>query len=117
LDLEARMLLSLRRRGQLLLATCVLAGVFLGSGCGMLVESAEAPGALTVPAWERGSSPVAASSSDRAPSRTRTASSGSQAGDAPTVRRASLLERDDRHHKAGKHGKRHRGKGEGGKDE
>ena len=67
------MLLSLRRRGQLLLATCVLAGVVLGSGCGMLVQSAEVPGAFPVPAREAGSSAMAAGSSGRAPSGSRTA--------------------------------------------
>jgi hypothetical protein len=44
------MLLSLRRRGQLLLATSVLAAAVVGSGCGMLVESAETPSAFPVPA-------------------------------------------------------------------
>jgi hypothetical protein len=109
------MLLSLRRRGQLLLATCVLAGVVLGSGCGMLVESAEAPTALAVPAWERGSSAVAASSSDRPPSGSRTATAPSQARD--VGRRTGSPDRADRHHKTGKHGRHdRRGKGKPGKD-
>jgi hypothetical protein len=111
------MLLSLRRRGQLLLATCVLAGVFVGSGCGMLVESVEAPGASAGPAWEAGSSALAAGSSDRAPSGSRTSASRSQAGDEATVTPTGSAERADRHHKAGKHGKHQREKGKRGKDE
>jgi hypothetical protein len=103
------MLLSLRRRGQLLLATCVLAGMFVGSGCGMLVESAEAPSAFPVPAWERGSSAVAAGSSGRAPSGSRTTAPRSQAGDEATVTPTGSPDRADRHHKAGKHGKHQRG--------
>jgi hypothetical protein len=119
LNLEARMLLSLRRRGQLLLATCVLAGVFVGSGCGMLVESAEAPGTFAVPAWERGSSAMAASTSDRAASGSRAAASPSQAqaSDGSTARRAASPDRADRHDKADKQGKHHHGKGKAGKDE
>jgi hypothetical protein len=108
------MLLSLRRRGQLLLATCVLAGAFVGSGCGMLVESAEAPSAFAMPAWEAGS---AAGSSGRAPSGSRPAASRSQAGDEPTVRPTGSPERADRHHKAEKHDKHHEGTGRRGKDE
>jgi hypothetical protein len=111
------MLLSLRRRGQLLLATCVLAGVFVGSGCGMLVERAEAPGAFAVPAWEAGSSAVAAGSSDRALSGSRATASGFQAGDEATVTPTGSPDRADRHHKAEKHGKQHREKGKRGKDE
>ena len=109
------MLLSLRRRGQLLLATCVLAGVFVGSGCGMLVERAEAPGAFAGPAWEAGSV-VVAGSSGRAPSGSPTAASRSQASEESTVRRSGSPGRADRHHEAGKHGKHHRGKGKRGKD-
>jgi hypothetical protein len=111
------MLLSLRRRGQLLLATCVLAGVFVGSGCGMLVESAEAPGAFAAPAWEAGSSAMAAGSSGRAASGSRTAASRTQAGEESTMTRAGSPQRADRHHKAGKHAKHHRGTGKRGKDE
>jgi hypothetical protein len=110
------MLLSLRRRGQLLLATCVLAGVFVGSGCGMLVESAGAPSALAGPAWERGSSAVAAGSSDRAPSGSRTAASRSRSGDEATAIPTGSPGRADRHHKAGKHGE-HQAKGKRGKEE
>ena len=109
------MLLSLRRRGQLLLATCVLAGVFVGSGCGMLVESAQAPSALAVPAWERGSSAVAVGSSGRAASGSPTAAARSQAGEEATMRPTGAPERADRDHKAGKQGKHHRGKGKRGK--
>jgi hypothetical protein len=108
------MLLSLRRRGQLLLATCVLAGVVLGAGCGMMVEGAQAPSPFTVPAWERGASAAAGSTSDRAPSGSRTAASGSQADE--VVRPTSSPDRADRHHKAGKHGKHHRGKTNRGKE-
>jgi hypothetical protein len=115
--MEARMLLSLRRRGQLLLATCVLAGAVVGSGCGMLAESAEAPSAFPVPAWERGSSAEAAGSSGRASSGSRTAAPRSQAGDEATVTPTGSPDRADRHHKAGKHGKHHREEGKRGKDE
>jgi hypothetical protein len=108
------MLLSLRRRGQLLLATCVLAGVFVGSGCGMLVERAEAPGAFAGPPWEAGSSAVAVGSSDRAPSGSRTVASPSEARGESTVRPTGS---PDRHHKADKHGKHHREKAKRGKDE
>jgi hypothetical protein len=113
------MLLSLRRRGQLLLATCVLAGAFLGSGCGMLVESAQAPSAFAGPAWEAGSTAMAAGSSSRAPSGSRTAASGSQAGEASTMSRIGSPARADRD-KAGKHEKQQKhdpGKGKRGKDE
>jgi hypothetical protein len=109
------MLLSLRRRGQLLLATCVLAGVVVGSGCGMLVERAQVPSAFLVPAWQHGSSAVAAGSSNRADSGSR-AASRSQAGEEATVTRTGSPDRADRHDKAGKQDKRHRGKGKYGKD-
>jgi hypothetical protein len=110
------MLLSLRRRGQLLLATCALAGVFVGSGCGLLAESAQAPSALAAPAWERGSSAVAAGSSNRADSGSRAAASRSQAGEEATVTRTGSPDRADRHDKAGKQDKHHRGKDKHGKD-
>jgi hypothetical protein len=109
------MLLSLRRRGQLLLATCVLAGVFVGSGCGMLVERAQAPGAFAGPAWEAGSSAVAAGSSGRAPSGSRAAASRSQAGDEATVTPTGSPDRADRHDKAEEQDKHHWGKGKHGK--
>jgi hypothetical protein len=111
------MLLSLRRRGQLLLATCVLLGVVVGAGCGMMVEDAQAPSALAALARERGASAAAASSSNRATAGSHDTASRSQAGDGPTVRRAKSLDRADRHDKAGKYGKQyHRGKGKPGKD-
>jgi hypothetical protein len=109
------MLLSLRRRGHLLLASCVLLGVVVGAGCGMMVEGAEAPGALAAPAWDRGASSVAGSSSNRAPAGSRAAASRPQAGD--VERRTGSLDRADRHDKSGKHGKHHRGKGKRGKQE
>jgi hypothetical protein len=113
------MLLSLRRRGQLLLATCVLAGAFLGSGCGMLVESAQAPSAFAGPAWEAGSTAMAAGSSSRAPSGSRTDASGSQAGDKATATPIGSADRADRHkaEKQEKQQKHDPGKGKRGKDE
>ena len=108
------MLLSLRRRGQLLLATCVLAGVFVGSGCGMLVERAQAPGAFAGPAWEHGLSAVAAGSSNRADSGSR-AASRSQAGQETIGTRTGAPDRADRHDKAEEQDKHHRGKGKHGK--
>jgi hypothetical protein len=125
-------LLSLRRRGQLLLLTCALLGVVVGSSLGMAAGSAGTLSALMAPARERGASAVAANPPTAQPSRPHATAPRAQASGAATVTRSRPAHRADRRHKAGKaektektekkHGKHHReghahrGKGKHQKD-
>jgi hypothetical protein len=120
-NLEACVLLSLRRRGQLLLVTSALVGVVAGASLGMVAESAETTGSVAVVARERGASGVAASASPSQPSGPRSTAQRSRADNGSTGKRSSLADRAGRHHKAG-NGKHDRGrpadrqKGKPGKD-
>lgn len=109
------MLLSLRRRGQLLLAISVLVGVVVGASLGM-VARAEPPSVLAAPARERAAPGAAASASGSPPSEARAALPRPRAGDGPSGRHTVLADRADRHQQAGKHGKHKPGKQEPGKD-
>jgi hypothetical protein len=91
------MLLSLRRRGQLLLLTCALLGAVAGTSLAMMADYAQTPSAFAVPAQERGAAGVAASpplGSEATPPRVR-ADSGS------TAKRTGMADRAGHHHKAG----------------
>jgi hypothetical protein len=104
-NLEASMLLSLRRRGQLLLVTCALLGAVTGASLGMIVERAEAPSAVTVPARAREASGVAASPPGSQASEFQAVG---QAGDG-SIGQPNPVDRADRRHKPGKDGKHGRG--------
>ena len=77
------MLLSLRRRGQLLVVMSALLGAVAGTSLGMVVERAEAPSAVAAPARARGAAGVAASQPGSHPAAPPAAALQSQAGDGP----------------------------------
>jgi hypothetical protein len=99
------MLLSLRRRGQLLLVTCALLGAVTGASLGMIVERAAAPSAVTAPARARAASGVAASPPGSQASESQAAG---QTGDG-SIGQRSPVDRADRRDKPGKDGKHDRG--------
>jgi hypothetical protein len=114
-------LLSLRRRGQLLLLTSALLGAVGGASLGMMVEHAETPSAFAAAARERAASGMAASPLSSQSSGSKATAPWSQAGEESTGRRTSVVDRADRHHKAGdgKHDRgtpADRGNGKPGKD-
>jgi hypothetical protein len=81
--LEACVLLSLRRRGQLLVVTSALLGAVAGAGLGMVVERAEAPSAVAAPARARGAAGLVVSQPGSHPAAPQAAAPQSQAGDGP----------------------------------
>jgi hypothetical protein len=103
---EACMLLSLRRRGQLLLLTCALLGAVAGTSLGMMAEYARTPSALAVPPQERGAAGVAASP----PSGSEATAPRYRADSGSVGKRTAMADRAGHHHKAG-NGKHDRGNG------
>jgi hypothetical protein len=91
------MLLSLRRRGQLLLLTCALVGAVAGASLAMMVEYAQTPSAFAVPARERGAAGVAASP----PSGVEATAPRLGADSGSVGKRSSMADRGGRHPKAG----------------
>jgi hypothetical protein len=109
-------LLSLRRRGQLLVVMSALLGAVAGTSLGMVVERAEAPSAVAAPARARGAAGVAASQPGSHPAAPPAAALQSQAGDGPAGPGAMHEDRarqvDDKPGKPGNHGRdKHRAKG------
>ena len=99
------MLLSLRRRGQLLLLTCALLGAVAGISLGMMVEYAQTPSAFAVPPQERQASRVAASP----PSGPQATAPQYRADSRSTGKRSGMADFAGRHPKAG-NGKHDRGR-------
>jgi hypothetical protein len=111
--LEACVLLSLRRRGQLLVVMSALLGAVAGAGLGMMVERAEAPSAVAAPARARGAAGLVASQPGSHPAAPQAAALQSQAGDGPAGPGAKHVDRARQvGDKPGRHGRdKHRAKG------
>jgi hypothetical protein len=100
------MLLSLRRRGQLLCLTCALLGAAAGISLAIMAEYAQTPSAFAVPARERGAAGVAASP----PSGSEATAPRYRADSGSIGKRTAMADRAGRHPKAG-NGKHDRGNG------
>jgi hypothetical protein len=115
-------LLSLRRRGQLLVVTSALLGAVAGASLGMMVERAQAQRAVAASALGLGASRVAASPPGNRAIGSQAPSVRSEAGDGPAGPGAKHVDRarqvDGKSGKPGKHGRdKHRAQGnDQGKD-
>jgi hypothetical protein len=111
--LEACVLLSLHRRGQLLVVMSALLGAVAGAGLGMMVERAKAPSAVAAPARARGAAGLVASQPGSHPAAPQAAALQSQAGDGPAGPGAKHVDRARQvGDKPGRHGRdKHRAKG------
>jgi hypothetical protein len=90
-------LLSLRRRGQLLLLTCALLGAFAGTSLAMMADYAQTPSALAIPEQEPREAGVAASP----PSGSEATAPRYRADSGSVGKRTAMADRAGHHHKAG----------------
>jgi hypothetical protein len=109
-------LLSLRRRGQLLLLTCTLMGVFVGASLGMVADRPGTPSALMAPAPARQASAVAANPASGQPARPQATAPRSRTGGEAVVARNRPAHRAHRHHQNKRDHKDGHGEGKHHKD-